>query len=112
MSEPSAARPRGHADKAQHVVSRASHLGRGRRRPTSTWIPGWECSRPPTRRRTIVTLLNTELRKIIDNPEIKARIGTLGFEAFSSSPAELDGFVKVQLDKWGKMVKDAGIQPE
>jgi hypothetical protein len=24
----------------------------------------------------------------------------------------LEDFVKVQLGKWGKMVKDAGIQPE
>ena len=36
----------------------------------------------------------------------------VGFEAFSSSPQELEDFVKVQLGKWEKMVKDAGIQPE
>ena len=60
----------------------------------------------------IVTLLNTELRKIIDSPDVKAKLRTAGFEAFSSSPQELDEFVKVQLAKWGKMVKDAGIQPE
>jgi tripartite-type tricarboxylate transporter receptor subunit TctC len=35
-----------------------------------------------------------------------------GPEAFSSSPAELETFVKDQLGKWGKMIKDAGIQPE
>jgi len=60
----------------------------------------------------IVTRLNAELRKIIDNAEIKARIGTLGFELFSSTPAELGSFVKVQLDKWTRMIKDAGIEPE
>ena len=60
----------------------------------------------------IVTRLNTELRKIVDNPDIRARIGTLGFEAFSSTPAELGSFVKVQLDKWTRMIKDAGIEPE
>jgi len=36
----------------------------------------------------------------------------VGFEAFSSSPKEFEDFVGVQLGKWGKMVKDAGIQPE
>ena len=60
----------------------------------------------------IVTLLNTELRKIIDNPDVKSKLGNVGFEAFSSSPEELDDFVKVQLAKWGKMIKDAGIEPE
>jgi tripartite-type tricarboxylate transporter receptor subunit TctC len=60
----------------------------------------------------IVARLNTELCKIIDNADIKARIGTLGFEAFSSTPAELGSFVKIQLDKWTRMIKDAGIEPE
>src|SRR5215471_14370003 len=60
----------------------------------------------------IVTQLNRELRKIIDDPDVKSKLGNVGFEAFSSSPKEFEGFVKVQLGKWGKMVKDAGIQPE
>ncbi len=60
----------------------------------------------------IVMRLNTELRKIIDNPEVKARLGGLGFEAFSSTPEELGEFVKVQLVKWSRMIKDAGIEPE
>jgi len=60
----------------------------------------------------IVTRLSTELRRIIDNPETKAKIAAMGFEAFSSSPEELGEFVKVQLAKWTKMIKDAGIEPE
>src|SRR5262245_25409270 len=60
----------------------------------------------------IVTRLNTELRKIIDNPEIKKSFGNVGFEAFSSSPKEFEDTIKVQLGKWGKMIKDAGIQPD
>jgi len=60
----------------------------------------------------IVMRLNAELRKIIDDPEVKARLGGLGFEAFSSTPEELGEFVKVQLVKWSRMIKDAGIEPE
>ena len=60
----------------------------------------------------VVTLLNAELRKIINNPEVKSKLGNVGFEAFSSTPQELEDFIKVQLGKWAKMVKDAGIQPE
>jgi tripartite-type tricarboxylate transporter receptor subunit TctC len=59
-----------------------------------------------------VALLNAELRKIIDDPEVKARLAAIGFEAFSSTPDELGDFVKVQLGKWAKMIKDAGIEPE
>jgi tripartite-type tricarboxylate transporter receptor subunit TctC len=60
----------------------------------------------------IVSELNGELRKIIDAPDIKGKLGNVGFEAFSSSPTEFGDFIRVQLGKWGKMVKDAGIQPE
>jgi putative tricarboxylic transport membrane protein len=60
----------------------------------------------------IVTKLNKELRKIIDDPDVNAKLGNVGFEAFSSTPKEFGDFIKVQLDKWGKMVRDAGIQPE
>jgi putative tricarboxylic transport membrane protein len=60
----------------------------------------------------IVARLNTELRKIIDDPEVKGSLGRVGFEAFSSTPKEFADTIKVQLGKWGKMVKDAGIQAE
>jgi tripartite-type tricarboxylate transporter receptor subunit TctC len=60
----------------------------------------------------IVARLNAELRKIIDNPDVKARIATVGFEAFSSTPEEFDEFVKAQLVKWTRMVKESGIEPE
>jgi tripartite-type tricarboxylate transporter receptor subunit TctC len=60
----------------------------------------------------IVTQLNTELRKIIDSADVKAKLRNAGFEAFSSSPEELEEFVRVQLAKWGRMIKDAGIQAE
>ena len=60
----------------------------------------------------IVARLNTEFRKIIDDPEVKAKIAATGFEAFSSSTEELDSFVKEQLAKWSRMIKDAGIEPQ
>jgi tripartite-type tricarboxylate transporter receptor subunit TctC len=58
----------------------------------------------------IVTRLNGELRKIIDEPLVKQRLRNVGFEAFSSTPEELGDTIKVQLDKWGKMIADAGIR--
>jgi tripartite-type tricarboxylate transporter receptor subunit TctC len=67
---------------------------------------------PANTPRDIVIRLNTELRKIIDNPEVKTQIAATGFEAFSSSPEELGTFTETQLVKWTKMIKDAGIQPE
>ena len=60
----------------------------------------------------VVAKLNGALRKIIDSPETQAKFKNVGFEGFSSTPAEFGDFIKVQLGVWGKMVKDAGIQPD
>jgi tripartite-type tricarboxylate transporter receptor subunit TctC len=60
----------------------------------------------------ITSQLNAELRRIIDDPEVRTRLGTLGFEAFSSTPGELGEFVRVQLVEWTRMIKQAGIEPE
>ena len=67
---------------------------------------------PANTPREIVTRLNAELRRIINDPDVKGRLGAVGFEAFSSTPEELGEFVKVQLVKWTRMIKDAGIEPE
>jgi putative tricarboxylic transport membrane protein len=67
---------------------------------------------PANTPREIVTRLNAELRKIIDDPEVRGRLGAVGFEAFSRTPDELGEFVKVQLVRWTRMIKDAGIEPE
>jgi tripartite-type tricarboxylate transporter receptor subunit TctC len=60
----------------------------------------------------IVNLLNRELRRIVDDPQIKARLAALGFDAFSSTPEQLATFVREDLAKWTQWVKDAGIQPQ
>ena len=59
----------------------------------------------------IIKKLNVELSKIIDSPDVQASFKNIGFEGFSSTPEELGDYIKVQLVQWGKMVKDAGIQP-
>jgi len=60
----------------------------------------------------IIARLNAELRKIIDAADSKARMSTLGFEAFSSTPDELGDFMRVQLVRWTTMIRDAGVEPE
>jgi tripartite-type tricarboxylate transporter receptor subunit TctC len=60
----------------------------------------------------VIARLNAELRRIIDSPQGQARFASAGFEAFSSTPEELAKFIKVQLGKWTRMVREAGIEPE
>ena len=60
----------------------------------------------------IVTRLNGEIRKIVEKPEIKAQLATLGMEAFSGTPEELASFVKDQLVLWDKLIRNAGIEKQ
>jgi tripartite-type tricarboxylate transporter receptor subunit TctC len=52
------------------------------------------------------------LRPIIDSPDVQAKFKNVGFQGFSSTPGELGDFIKVQLGKWQKMVKDADIKSD
>ena len=60
----------------------------------------------------IIVRLNKELRDIVADPVIYERLKQIGFDAFTSTPEELREFVRVELDKWGRWIKEAGIQPE
>jgi len=60
----------------------------------------------------IINRLNAEVRKILADPKVKEQVAKVGFEPISSTPAELDAFVKVQLVKWTQMIKSAGIQAQ
>ena len=56
--------------------------------------------------------LNTEIRKIIDRPEVKKELGERGMEAFSGPPEEFEKFLKDQLVVWEKLIADAGIEKQ
>jgi tripartite-type tricarboxylate transporter receptor subunit TctC len=60
----------------------------------------------------IVDRLNAEIQKIIANPDAKAKIAVTGFDAFSGPPETLASFIQSELVTWGKLIKDAGIEPQ
>lgn len=60
----------------------------------------------------IVTRLNDEIAKIVAMPDIKAQLAGLGFDAFSTSPQQLEDFVKSEIQNWHGMTRDAGIEPQ
>ncbi len=60
----------------------------------------------------IVGKLNAAINKIVSNPETKAKLAALGFDAFSGTSADFATFVAQQVVTWGDLIKGAGIQPE
>jgi tripartite-type tricarboxylate transporter receptor subunit TctC len=60
----------------------------------------------------IVAKLNAAINQIVTNPDVRKRLAGLGFDAFSGTPEDFAKFVSAQRDLWGKLIKDAGIQPQ
>lgn len=62
--------------------------------------------------REIVTRLHAEIMKAIKLPEVRERITRLGAEPTGSTPEEFAEQLRNDLERWGKVVNAAGIQPE
>jgi tripartite-type tricarboxylate transporter receptor subunit TctC len=58
----------------------------------------------------IVAALNGALRDILAEPEVKTRLLELGIEARASSPEEIEGRLKSDIDKWRKVIEKSGIE--
>jgi tripartite-type tricarboxylate transporter receptor subunit TctC len=58
----------------------------------------------------IVTKLNTEIIKLMDNPEMRERLVDLGVESAPSTPDQLATLMREDLVRWAKIVKDSGAQ--
>lgn len=60
--------------------------------------------------KSIVTQLNNEFVKILAMPDVRQQLNNQGVEASGSTPEELAVFLKNDVARWGKIIKDAGIQ--
>ena len=57
----------------------------------------------------IVELLNKEIVKVMAMPDVKEKCAQLGFDPVADTPVEFSAYIKKEVDKWGKVIKDANI---
>lgn len=60
----------------------------------------------------IINRLNQEMAHILRQADVKEKFLNIGVETVGSSPDELAAAVKVELAKWGKVMRDAGIRAD
>ncbi|UZN51670.1 tripartite tricarboxylate transporter substrate binding protein [Cupriavidus cauae] len=60
----------------------------------------------------IVARLNTEINAALKLPEVRAKLEAAGIEVQGGTPQDYAALIKSDLAKWGKVVKEAGIQQE
>ena len=58
---------------------------------------------------TIVNKMHAALQKSLQEPVVKERLQQMGVVITATSPADTDRFVKNEVDKWGKVVRDNKI---
>ena len=64
-------------------------------------------ARTPT---TIVNQLYTESAKAIQSEDMKDMLGRAGTEPLGSTPKESAEFLKGEIARWGKVIKDANVK--
>jgi len=81
-------------------------------------LPGYEASfwagfcAPKNTAAEIVNKLNNEINAGLADPKIKARLADLAATPLPGSPADFGRLIADESEKWGKVVKFAGIKPE
>jgi len=60
----------------------------------------------------IIKTLNSALREILADADVRKRLLDLGIEAKASTPEELSDRLKSDIDKWGKVIEKAGIEKQ
>jgi tripartite-type tricarboxylate transporter receptor subunit TctC len=99
-----------------------AHTGKGRLKslpdvpPVSDTLPGFEAyewngvfvprGTPPA----IIHTLNAAINQAIAAPEVKGRFEQLNIESRPTTPEEFRAFVTDQMERWGKVVKEANIK--
>ena len=63
--------------------------------------------------RDIIQRLNAEIGKVLQAPEVRERLKSLGAEEIAgSTPEQLDALMKAETPVWGRVIKAAGIKTE
>jgi tripartite-type tricarboxylate transporter receptor subunit TctC len=82
------------------------------------FVPGYEASgwqglcAPSKTPPEIIEKLNREINAALAAPKIKTRLAELGGQPYGGPPAEFGRFLASETEKWGKVVREAGLKPD
>ena len=62
--------------------------------------------------REIVMQLNTEINKVLQSTEFRQRMASLGVETMPGTPEQFGDFIKTEIVKWAKVVKESGARAD
>jgi tripartite-type tricarboxylate transporter receptor subunit TctC len=81
-------------------------------------VPGFEVTAwtglcaPAALPKPLVAKLNADMVKLLSMPDTQRRLAEQGVDTAPTTPEQFAEFIKSEIVKWAKVVKDAGITPE
>ena len=70
----------------------------------------WGVLMPAGTPRAIVARFHGDTVKTLADPDVKKKFADLGIEAVSSTPEQFAAFIRTEMDKYGKLIKEANIK--
>ena len=67
---------------------------------------------PAATPKAVVAKIQADTRKVLYQPEVKAKLETMGMEVVGSTPEQFDALVRAELAKWTKVVQDNHIHAD
>lgn len=72
-----------------------------------TWVGVFAPSKTPPE---IVNFLNLEIGKILRTSDFQAKLAGVGFEPVGGSTKEAGDYLKLEINKWAKIIKETGVK--
>jgi tripartite-type tricarboxylate transporter receptor subunit TctC len=60
----------------------------------------------------VVARIHADVTRTLARPEVRERLMTIGAEPMRGTPEQFAAMIRADLDKWGRLVKSAGITAE
>jgi tripartite-type tricarboxylate transporter receptor subunit TctC len=70
----------------------------------------WGVLLPAGTPKPVVDKFHADMVKVMQDPGVKAKFADLGVEAISSTPAQFDAFIKAEMNKYTRLIKEANIK--
>ena len=73
---------------------------------------GSDRSRPQKRQKIIIVKINTQLMQTLQSPDVRERFAAEGIEALGGTPDQFAEYIRSEIARWGRVIKEAGVRPE